>query len=522
MQPDAIAWHASAFASRSPFYSDFFEILCHKAVAEEIVRQRGATETDCILVLEDPWLAMDLQLAFGAKANVVSRIKAGELRRERARLLALGIAARARFVAGLFLARWLPRLFRGKATPDPVAAAGKAVCIVSVSEPQALRGGGFSDPYFPGLEEMLRDHGSSSLRLLRPMRLPGPYRAKDGVTRSTWPLGLDTRVRDGVFAFRRWTPRMPAAPTIDGIDVSRLMAREVAVAFSRGQFNSDLALHAAFKRFLRHGWTTRVTYIFENQPWERMLVAAARAQGGVMTIGYQHSTIPRMLLSHVIPGNTSTDSFLPDRLITNGPLPTRLLAEGGFPPDRLIEGGSFRFQYLLEPSADPMPAPRTKRQVLIALPLDAAMSRSIVQSAVRAAADPTFSEWRFIVKPHPDVEATFCLPPEAESETVMVARGTFGSHLAASDIVVGGGSTTIEAWLQGKTVLRTRFATRLDLDPASATKVSGIHVVDEDHLCKALVAAAQEFKATSPRRGENDFFGPVKSEVWLRELGVAA
>lgn len=518
-QSDETMWWASAFASKSPLQTDFFLLVCYVALVLRLVDEWKEQDRPLLVFVDDPWVLSDLRTALRGRsdARVVGPAPTWPAA---AVWLARGVAARLHLILSL-VAEWMAAasFFRGGHGRPP--GDELAVGIVSVAEPRSVSGDGFHDPYLGRLGALLQ---SSGIRVIRPILPFFPLRLTWALARfkeEVWPLILELRPQDLVHGLRAWRPRLPGRMAIGRYPVDSLVRREVLVALRNSVFNGNLVVKALMKRFFARGWIETIVYAFENQPWEKMMCMAAREAGQLRLIGHQHSTVPRFLLTHFLGEGEGAVVPLPDRVLTSGPLTTDLLrCEGGYPPGCVIEAGSLRYEHIRQ-MMHLAQSPRRSRIVLIVLPVDVPRARFMLAQAAKAFEDPGDS-WRLVVKRHPDI-AGMILPMSPRLRQVAeFSDAPFSDLLQDAEIVVASGSAVVEAWLCSRTVIRVRYENRLDLDPGGENE-PGILVADEDDLARVIVdcmrAAEQRPHPVTADR-ENVYFGPVRPDVWLREVGA--
>lgn len=161
-----------------------------------------------------------------------------------------------------------------------------------------------------------------------------------------------------------------------------------------GEYFMQQLFRRAFPRMLRETKPELLLYPFENRSWEKILLAAAKAQGVSCRIGYQHSSMtPRHLAFHVKRGDIP-DEFLPDKIYTAGEFTANLLKQ--IAPalvDKLRPGISLRStrQVVSEPRS---------RAVLVAISSSRSEAWSLLQIVHVAAAE---SDSHFIIRTHPTI-----------------------------------------------------------------------------------------------------------------------
>jgi surface carbohydrate biosynthesis protein (TIGR04326 family) len=150
-------------------------------------------------------------------------------------------------------------------------------------------------------------------------------------------------------------------------------------------------------------WRNLITF-YENQPWEKLQVLAARSQG-VKTVGIQTTNFSRYHLSYALGKGEEERMPLPDRIGSSGSSAHQLLLDCGSPPAAIKQCGALRYGDLLQRAArnGPNGSARTGRTpVLVVLSIDPVLSRHLLEALGDAFPDGGGKEGlRFIIRPHP-------------------------------------------------------------------------------------------------------------------------
>lgn len=159
-----------------------------------------------------------------------------------------------------------------------------------------------------------------------------------------------------------------------------------------------------------------IIYPFENQPWEKLLCLAWReCAPHVRLIGYQHTSVQRMLLPFFFGEGEIDAAPLPDQIVTKGAVNLELLKEGGFPTSKLASRGALRYEYVharWAAGSDASMARWRGREageatVLVALPISLPHATSLLLDLLGQFSKPLFLPRdgrfpvRFVLKCHP-------------------------------------------------------------------------------------------------------------------------
>lgn len=179
--------------------------------------------------------------------------------------------------------------------------------------------GGGPDAYFGDFAQTLAESGCATHTVYaapgRRLRLPA--------SSSISPLESYLRPLDVPHAYREAMRALEDDPgaTRDDVLVDYLRARE----HHSGETVMLRILAHGFDRMLAALRPRTLAYPFENRSWEKTLLKAARAQGAIRCVGYQHSSItPRHLAFSSAAGLCGLDD-LPDTIVTCGEVTADLL-----------------------------------------------------------------------------------------------------------------------------------------------------------------------------------------------------
>jgi len=275
-------------------------------------------------------------------------------------------------------------------------------------------------------------------------------------------------------------------------------------------------------RYLEREQVKAVIYPYENHPWEKMLVLAARLQK-VATLGYQHGGgIARFMLPYFHGHGEAEWAPLPDVIFTSGSYSHQLLSTGGTPRERLVMGGNLRYQGLTQMLGGvPLPANDGPMCVLVTLPIERLLAQHLVLALKRAFPDGGANDGiRFLVKPHP-----MCpISVESSQWPVSIATGTFQDALRACTIVVyAGTSTGLEALAMGRKAIRYRSELLLNTDRGEFLTERQVKDCGDWDTRTCVMSAVREMTESPVRDAvQADFvkevFPPVDWEVWIRTI----
>jgi hypothetical protein len=242
-----------------------------------------------------------------------------------------------------------------------------------------------------------------------------------------------------------------------------------------------------------------VVWPWENHAWERDLVRAARSRG-VMSLGYQHTTVAHREWNYAPASNADGLASIPDRILVNGPAAKTALRSLNCPEDRMEDVGALRLKIVRPLTYDP------QGPVFVALPFDGAIARQMIEAILPLGAKGR----RFLVKDHPMVPFPFAPAPGVEATATGLDRQEGLAAVLYAATTVG-----LEAVLAGLPTLRFRPRGKIPADVIPA----GLQVptAAAETLETALGALSQP-----PRVAPESIFTPPRFERWREIIANAA
>lgn len=502
-------WWATCFSSKSPFLTDFYLLLCYKALIKRLIGEYMGSDRELFIFIEDPWLLDDLKKEY--KVDKEIRYTKDNFCKTKMILyfLVRGISYRVGLAAYLITSKVLLRkkhFYPETGRPDTIG-------IISFAEERSFNQDRFNDPYTGELDRFLEKNG---YKVFRPLFINAPISLVKKIIRlrkTMWPLIIDFKLRDLLKIFKIWRPDS-GLNCISDIDVRALIKREAYAEFSKAGYNRCLILHEIMVRFFNRNLCSKVIYFFENQPWEKIVCSAAKGKG-INIIGYQHSTIPFFLMMYFLGRGEEKLVPLPDKVIANGKLNLEMLVREGYPEDKLVNGGTWRYGYLnnsitkINRSGPP--------RLFFILPANKSLVRMIEKYIKILLQEDLCAE--YWVKHHPDVSLSAYGvnfgPP------VKVVNEPINNVLEQVDIVIASGTPNVEALVYGKTVIRIIPESIIDLDPLAGLNVAEVVECFESTFIKTVKMIVLTYSGDRVNLvRENVFFSNVDEDVWLREMKI--
>ncbi len=383
-QEDKVLWYASRMASKSMSQTDIF----HQYVYLKLVESAGRNRTeDFLFVTDDPYLLMHLY----------------RIELENVHVYADGYETVA-YPDGWFrkfckyVALKLRLLFVPKIDLHTVT----TLLHAWVDERTLKTSPRTDDPYFADLEYQLEEAGETVARLA-PVSVPFGMIA-----------GLRRSVPNIVFpmSYIKLSHLLKSFATRFHIDVEE-------TAFS-GIADLDVLLYLldaevrkenrtfGFVDYLIHYHAYRdmasrildminVVYLYENQPWEKMLNLGLT---GCRRIGYQHSTIPENWLDYYTSANEQGEPR-PERVLTSGDFWTEFLQRSN-PNLKSDTVGTLRYRYLFKESRSE--GASSSQNIVVALPLGENVALQLQDRILEILREDFALNYQFKIKAHPRLD----------------------------------------------------------------------------------------------------------------------
>lgn len=517
-QKDPVTWWSSRFSWKLWTASDLFLLLCYLSVARSLIEE-NLHEEKFLVIIEDPWLLRQLRETLGSSHPQI-RVATVNLWKERFVCLAGGTARRV---------RWLWRVLRDSARQkrcwprgNPPAPETPAVGIFSYPSKNSFETAGiWRDSHLPGLDRMIVDLGWQAARFTPP-ECGGWEKELAQRSSYTYPLILWStvgRVFRSLTAF--WWPQWPERLQVQGQSIRWLCLREWWLETGRSSLCAYRLFYECLRGMLSSGnWKSLVTF-YENQPWEKLQVLAARASG-VKTIGFQMTTFSRYHLSYALGKGEEERMPLPDRIGSSGVSAHRLLLECGAPASSLKQCGALRYSNLLDRSQQSPPIPNAETgpvQILVVLSIDPVLSRHLLEALSNSFPDGGVREGlRFKIRPHPmcPIPSRWVRFPAALTPSDF---SDFRESMNGSALILFTASMVgFEAAAEGKPVLRYRSPRLFDVDDLYGPNLP---VATDSNLREELLRQVRSGFSSAPpeeeRRWISDFFAPV-NRAGMEEL----
>jgi hypothetical protein len=506
LQPDQVTWWSTSTAWKQPGMSDLFELVCYLSLIERLLDDFTRRGDALVLVVEDPFLRRQAAAMVSSRAHVAvvgigrtSTVASAE---------AVGFCKRAAWLLRTFThllrqRRWA----KGAGKP---AAGRQLAAIYSYPDPRCFREEGrWIDPFLPEVDRTLEALGYGVVRVCPPDGRGEEAELGRRIGPTVVPLILHASWASLHRALSaRWRPVWPTRPEIAGLRIDQLLRREWLMERSRATVNFYRLFYECLTRFVARVQPSIFVFPFENQPWEKLLVLIARANG-TRTVGIQHAVFGSYSLAY-FPGEHAHGLPLPDALCASGPYLHDQLLKGGIPRDKLRMTGSVRYS---RPPAVPL-AEASRSDVLVVLPVDRTVTDHLLD-ALEGAFGGRDCDLRFHIKAHPmcpvDVDALRirAVPAPADLRAALERCGL---------VLFSGTTSGPEAAALGRPVVRYRPELLISIDPS---EVLG----DDIPTCSDATVREVVLRATQAASGQLEaarltqgVFAPLAKDAFIRAL----
>lgn len=527
IQEDKLNWWASRFASRSPFQTDFFLLLCYERLVEKIIQEvYNKTGSMCIIV-ENPWLFSQLKKR-DFKDNGIVFIGYSYLQGRKFLYFVRGIIYRFLLLLYLVIHKCITSYFYRKNIPDSVRKGKKAVALLSYIDGSTFSGkeNKYKDKYLCGdMENFLITH---SIAVIRPTYLQFPLRLipKCKVNADTiWPLILDLKLKDVIISILNWwLPEIQPCTKmmINGLPLNILFERERWMEFKLMVFNLNLMFYYGMANFFSRNWCKVLIYTFENQPFEKMICLAKDGYDDIKLIGYRNTNSPWFYLSLFLGKNEYEFIPLPDRIITIGDHTLKMFRDkGGYKDEMLRNGGAWRYTYLWKDNIESNKV-NARKTVLVATPVDMLIARILLLD-LKKAFRSTYTDIKFIIKCYPSTPFSSLKIEMDNNDLFQVVDDPIEKLLDVIDTVIYTTSTVgIESLVREKKVIRFIPENLITADPLDGIQ-SDLYFTCYEGDCFEIIHTALEFNITEKMKMammqlKHEYFDKVNYDLWLREV----
>ncbi|MBI5139176.1 hypothetical protein HZA26_01015 [Candidatus Nomurabacteria bacterium] len=499
---------AITFTARSPETSDIFQNFCllYLCISEM------SNNPEIQVVVEDPWLFSAL-LSYVSKSNGNFQARLDRFK------VSVYLYARVLPARFLFLLRGTSRLILAHILRPRNSFNAKTVNLVSYAIHSSLTGNTYHDSFFGNLPELLKSW-NLEVHHLFPLHTPSKLffrisRIPSGRLLASWATALDL-----LYSSLFWAKISIKTKAIqfENINIKCFLQKELIKENASNRYVLNIWQTLTWKRFSKHAKGV-VIYIFENHPWEKGLNYSL-SKSSVNRIGYQHSTIPALLMNY-IPAGKAEVPFYPEVILANSPANEKLLKSFGWDIPKVLVAGALRYNLRLDQTSKIEISTGVNRRptLYIAFPGEPELSDhllNILNNKIHAD-----SQTRLLLKFHPSLlprKKLYKYIPRAE-----LANQQLNDLANQLDGVLFVSTTLgLEAMLIGLPVYRFIPDSILSLDPMPSFLSNHTTNFCDYRTIGRLVSNITIRKTSLQPRTEskNLLYFPVDDQVWKKTLRI--
>jgi hypothetical protein len=272
-----------------------------------------------------------------------------------------------------------------------------------------------------------------------------------------------------------------------------------------------------------------LVYTFENQPWEKAMLAGFRRHlPATVLIGVHHAPFDESFIGCHPSSGQWTDGTAPDLVLALGEELRERLVRLGAPPDRVRVGGALRYPDMrADKGNERAREPGRPKHVFVACSMDLHEAFELSYKAIVATEE--IAGLRLLVGLHPMVSPDFraeiraLLGPLADLPHVAFVDGGAAKWMPDTDVLLYESSSTVfEAAAAGVPAIHVANSCGLDLDVMAGTglvKCRGVddlrdgirRLLGDAELQAACVAAARDYIRRC--------FAVPQADVWVGLVG---
>jgi len=515
-------WWASNIAYRSPLASDLFLLWCYAAVFDKVCSQKKADgEKSFLVFVEERWLYRHLWQRYKENGSSFSFLSRKSVMPELLKSIVKGIAIRGYSLIRVGRQIWHTKDTFSKDKAPNLANDKENIYIYSwVRDRFFKKNGRFESPYFGRLPQFMSSNGLTVV-YIAPLFLSPSLKSKCLNYGEFKFIFLDQYLT--IWSVVRSFFSFFSISSFSLSSLRILLLREIANEFS--SFPNNILEYYAFKGCLKEIKQKKITiiYPFENQPWEKMLCLAAKElDKNIRLIGYQHATVPLLMLNYFLGTGESSNMPLPHLIVTNGEYTLNLLKNAGYGETEFINGGALRYEHLHKVGGDLTKRGKEPKTILVALPYSASLAQEMLLVIFNAFKDLEEEKVRFMIKFHPEVPL----------ESLKIQLPAWPAHFERTDksvpeilkevdvVIYSSGTIGLEALLGRVPVIRYCSEHIIDLDPLDGVGEEVVRSCSENNFKQVVLSALSEGGSYLIRKtalsvySVNRFFSPVDGEVW--------
>lgn len=456
--------HATNTAYKNPLTSDIFLDFCFFSLISKWVTEK---KEKMVLFVANPLLIKMCSLTLTDQNCEVRFRKSYFLMNRTKSLFSSYSRLMHKFLLSLILWIYNRLFYNYHYTQMNVKLRQAQILLFTWIEDRSFHDNEFVDPYIGKLKKYYTEMGLTSFFLTLPL-LPFNLLKRSYQSREVFPsinllsfrdlfsvfistLSFKWKIIQGTYSFSIFEPLFASEKKWDRQDMFLALLHHKACT----RLFSLQDLHC------KH-----VIYPFENQPWDKMMMLAIkRSDKKCMTIGYQHTTVPPLMLNYSVGKYDSKNQLQPDIIISNGEHWRRVLEASGF-SSQIKNGGSLRYaavcssnvrnEYLNQLSE------LKEKNILVLLSYSILYSIDLIFFLLHN----NDKEKNYLIKPHPNFPESTIRKyfPELPGNFTFIQYTMSECTSMVSFAIHTGTTAAVECMMAGVKVIKY-LPERIDLDP---------------------------------------------------------
>ena len=409
LKNNSILWWVGSLSEKNPWVSKTFLYACYIRLCQNLLN--SSNQEAIVFLGENKALRKCLvrNVSSSDKIKVIHLESPLHNIRETLRNI-LGIALyKGYFVLNSIYRLLLAKYYRLNLLPRQKLREGKGVVLIHtwIDQRSFDTNGGYREVFFGDLAHHLRNKGESVLIV--------PYILRTISYRQTLKLMIRSgenflmpesllKIPDILRVFGKTITKIPRkrdCPNFEGIDISEIIYDDLR----RDWTGIRTALSLLHYETVKHWEKARIPidtfiYTYENHVWEKAYCIALREfYPSTKIIGYQHASVPKMLLNYFFSKEELPVLPFPDKVITNGRYIERLFTESGYDPAKVVCGGAIRYKNVAKKSQAAVKMATINPVILVTPSIDKNETIELIWKVLEAFGQT--NKYKIILKFHP-------------------------------------------------------------------------------------------------------------------------
>ena len=408
LENNSISWWIGSLSEKNPFVSKAFLHICYIKLCQVILQ--SSSQEPIVFLCQNKALRkcivkniLDFHQCEIHRLESLTHTILGTFRS------ALGIVVcKGYFIAGGIYRLLLARHYRLNQIPGEKLQEGKGLVLLHnwVDQRSFDANGKYHDSYFGELAHHLRNKGENVIVVPWIIGTVSYRQTLEKMVQSSENFLLPASFLKISDIFRVLvktildTPLRRAYPRFEDLEVSEIIIDDFRTDWSGTRTASSLLLYDVVRHWKNAGIPIDTfIHTYENHVWEKAYCIALRKFYPLTKIiGYQHSTVPKMLLNNFFSKDELSILPFPDKVVTNGRYPEKLFKDSGYDPQKVVRGGAIRYESIT--NKEKVATKKNLHSVILVTPsIDKNDTVELVWKVLRAFGQ--MNKYKIILKFHP-------------------------------------------------------------------------------------------------------------------------